>query len=51
VRAVFTLITLIFIVCVAFTVTSFTEIPLRVLERQKQMGEGSQRGVEGKVNG
>lgn len=36
VRAVFTLITFIFSICVAFTVTSFTEIPLRVLERQAQ---------------
>lgn len=32
VRAVFTLITIIFIVCVMFTVTSFKEIPLKFLE-------------------
>ncbi|KAJ8935257.1 hypothetical protein NQ318_007067 [Aromia moschata] len=35
VRAVFTLITVLFVVCVAYTVTSFKEIPLRVLELQK----------------
>jgi hypothetical protein len=39
VRAVFTLITFIFTVCVAFTVTSFTEIPLRVLEGEAEVGE------------
>ncbi|KAK5649374.1 hypothetical protein RI129_000403 [Pyrocoelia pectoralis] len=32
VRAVFTLITFIFIICVAYTITSFKEIPLRLLE-------------------
>jgi hypothetical protein len=37
VRAVFTLITFIFTICVAFTVTSFTEIPLDLLERQEQV--------------
>ncbi|XP_023703460.1 proton-associated sugar transporter A isoform X2 [Cryptotermes secundus] len=36
VRAVFTLITFIFTICVALTVTSFTEIPLRVLEQEAQ---------------
>jgi hypothetical protein len=40
VRAVFTLITFIFIVCVALTVTSFREIPLRLLEGQAQVGNG-----------
>jgi hypothetical protein len=39
VRAVFTLITFIFGVCVAFTVTSFTEVPLRLLELQDQVGQ------------
>jgi solute carrier family 45 protein 1/2/4 len=42
VRAVFTLITFIFTICVAFTVTSFTEIPLRLLERQANVSEDSQ---------
>lgn len=37
VRAVFTLITLIFTVCVVFTVASFKEIPL---ELQEQVGGG-----------
>lgn len=32
VRAVFTLITIIFIICVIITVTSFQEIPLKFLE-------------------
>lgn len=32
VRAVFTLITYIFIICVAYTVTSFKEIPLDLIE-------------------
>jgi solute carrier family 45 protein 1/2/4 len=40
VRAVFTLITFIFIICVAFTVTSFREVPLTLLEGQAQVGEG-----------
>jgi solute carrier family 45 protein 1/2/4 len=40
VRAVFTLITFIFTICVAFTVTSFTEMPLKVLEQQAKVGEG-----------
>lgn len=31
VRAVFTLITIIFVICVTFTVTSFKEIPLKIL--------------------
>ncbi|XP_069687026.1 membrane-associated transporter protein [Periplaneta americana] len=33
VRAVFTLITVIFVICVSFTVTSFKEIPLKLLEK------------------
>lgn len=37
VRAVFTLITFIFTICVALTVTSFKEIPLHLLESQKQV--------------
>lgn len=32
VRAVFTLITVIFVICVSYTVTSFREIPLNILE-------------------
>ncbi|CAG2053283.1 unnamed protein product [Timema podura] len=38
VKAVFTLITFIFIACVIYTVTSFREIPLGILEKQKQKG-------------
>lgn len=34
-HATFTLITIIFIICVAFTITSFKEIPLEVLERDQ----------------
>lgn len=34
VRAVFSLITVIFVFCVAFTVTSFQEVPLAILETQ-----------------
>jgi hypothetical protein len=37
VRAVFTLITFIFTICVAVTVTSFKEIPLHLLESQEQV--------------
>jgi len=37
VRAVFTLITFIFTICVALTVTSFKEIPLHLLESQEQV--------------
>ncbi|XP_034234139.1 proton-associated sugar transporter A [Thrips palmi] len=36
VRAVFTLITFIFVTCVAYTVTSFQEVPLDVLERERR---------------
>jgi hypothetical protein len=46
VRAVFTLITFIFIICVALTVTSFKEIPLHLLERQQQV-RGDLRKREG----
>jgi len=35
VRAVFTLITVIFVVCVSYTVTSFNEMPLALLEMGK----------------
>lgn len=41
VRAVFTLITVIFVVCVSYTVTSFKEMPLALLE----MGKMSDGGV------
>lgn len=34
-HATFTLITIIFIICVTFTITSFKEIPLEVLERDQ----------------
>ncbi|GJQ74265.1 hypothetical protein Trydic_g19165 [Trypoxylus dichotomus] len=37
VRAVFTLITIIFIICVTYTVTSFKEIPLHLLEISDNM--------------
>lgn len=37
VRAVFTLITFIFTICVALTVTSSKEIPLHLLENQEQV--------------
>lgn len=36
VRAVFTLITVLFCICVAVTVTSFKEIPLDLLEKEKE---------------
>ncbi|KAE8749216.1 hypothetical protein FOCC_FOCC004123 [Frankliniella occidentalis] len=36
VRAVFTLITFIFVTCVAYTVTSFQEVPLDVLEQERR---------------
>ena len=42
-RAVFTLITFIFTICVALTVTSFKEIPLDLLERQQQVRGGLQK--------
>ncbi|KAI4458988.1 sugar transporter [Holotrichia oblita] len=37
VRAVFTLITIIFVICVSYTVTSFKEIPLNLLEISDSM--------------
>uniref|UniRef100_A0A1B0CP67 Sucrose transporter n=1 Tax=Lutzomyia longipalpis TaxID=7200 RepID=A0A1B0CP67_LUTLO len=37
VRAVFSLITIIFVICVSYTITSFSEIPLDVVERQLQV--------------
>lgn len=37
VRAVFTLITIIFVICVSYTVTSFKEIPLDLLEISDSM--------------
>jgi hypothetical protein len=46
VRAVFTLITFIFIVCVAFTLTSFKEIPLDLLEQQEQVCGDLQKGED-----
>lgn len=36
VRAVFTLITFIFVTCVAYTVTSFQEVPLDVLDQKRR---------------
>lgn len=39
VKAVFSLITIIFVVCVSFTVTSFNEIPLDELEKKPQADE------------
>jgi hypothetical protein len=46
VRAVFTLITFIFTICVALTVTSFKEIPLHLLEREQQV-RGDLKNREG----
>ncbi|XP_022909420.1 membrane-associated transporter protein [Onthophagus taurus] len=43
VKAVFTLITGIFLVCVAYTVTSFKEIPLNLLEFYDEMQEDVQK--------
>lgn len=37
VRAVFTLITILFVICVAYTVTSFKEIPLDLLEKEREL--------------
>lgn len=37
VRAVFTLITVIFVCCVSYTITSFKEIPLTLLEREQRI--------------
>jgi hypothetical protein len=49
VRAVFTLITFIFTVCVVCTVTSFSEIPL---DRQEQVGaSGDLHAVTGRPTG
>lgn len=39
VRAVFTLITILFVLCVLYTVTSFKELPLELLERDRQLHE------------
>jgi hypothetical protein len=51
VRAVFTLITFIFTICVALTVTSFKEIPLHLLERQQQVrGDHKKREGLSRVN-
>ncbi|KAL3276923.1 hypothetical protein HHI36_012289 [Cryptolaemus montrouzieri] len=44
VKAVFTLITIIFIICVTFTVTSFKEIPLQLLETPSQLDD-EQTGI------
>ncbi|KAJ8955654.1 hypothetical protein NQ314_006863 [Rhamnusium bicolor] len=43
VKAVFTLITIIFVVCVTYTITSFKEMPLYLLELR---GENFQREEE-----
>jgi hypothetical protein len=51
VRAVFTLITFIFTICVAVTVTSFKEIPLHLLENQEQVrGDLQKRDSLSSVN-
>ncbi|EEZ98637.2 proton-associated sugar transporter A isoform X2 [Tribolium castaneum] len=42
VRAVFTLTTLIFIVCVSYTITSFKEMPLRLLELRGTLDESDE---------
>ncbi|XP_034475477.1 proton-associated sugar transporter A [Drosophila innubila] len=47
VKAVFTIITFIFIACVSFTITSFTEIPLWVLSNPKsKMGPNEKSELE-----
>jgi solute carrier family 45 protein 1/2/4 len=51
VRAVFTLITFIFTICVALTVTSFKEIPLHLLESHEQViGDPHRRDGLSSVN-
>ncbi|XP_044258362.1 proton-associated sugar transporter A [Tribolium madens] len=42
VRAVFTLTTLIFVVCVSYTITSFKEMPLRLLELKGTLEEADE---------
>lgn len=43
VRAVFSLITIIFVICVSYTVTSFKEIPLCLLETVEKSRPDSER--------
>lgn len=45
VRAVFTLITIIFIVCVSYTITSFREMPLNILEAKGNMDASPEEGI------
>nr|CAH7724768.1 unnamed protein product [Callosobruchus chinensis] len=51
VRAVFTLITVIFVICVSYTVTSFKEMPLSLLELKADLSESIpfESSEEGKV--
>ncbi|XP_047363721.1 proton-associated sugar transporter A [Vespa velutina] len=49
-HATFTLITIIFIICVAFTITSFKEIPLEVLERDQYQQIREEKTEESKGN-
>ncbi|KAL2729399.1 proton-associated sugar transporter A isoform X1 [Vespula squamosa] len=49
-HATFTLITIIFIICVAFTITSFKEIPLEVLERDQYQQIQEEKIEESKGN-
>ncbi|ERL87048.1 proton-associated sugar transporter A isoform X1 [Dendroctonus ponderosae] len=48
VRAVFTLITIIFLVCVSYTISSFREMPLGFLELHKPMDRTPDAGVVNK---
>lgn len=49
-HATFTLITIIFIICVAYTITSFKEIPLEVLERDQYQQIQEEKTEENKGN-
>ncbi|KAI4489547.1 hypothetical protein M0802_010984 [Mischocyttarus mexicanus] len=49
-HATFTLITIIFVICVAYTITSFKEIPLEVLERDQYQEIHDEKIDESKVN-
>jgi solute carrier family 45, member 1/2/4 len=45
VRAVFTLITIIFVFCVSATITSFKEVPLAMLDSMKNLCSGNSYGA------
>ncbi|KAL1513016.1 hypothetical protein ABEB36_002502 [Hypothenemus hampei] len=48
VRAVFSLITIIFVICVSYTVTSFTEMPLRLLCTRGNLDLSPEGGISNK---